>query len=124
MFPSYEEMGKILDRMAEELPEIFFEGLNLGVVLFEGIKIHDEAVNKELIILGEYHRTRLGRQIRIYYGSFRQIYGYVDHDQLVEALRETLRHEFTHHIQDLAGDKALEIEDAVKLAHWREEKTK
>ena len=124
MFPSYEEMGGILDHLAEELPEIFFEGLNLGVVLFEDIKIHDQAVKKELIILGEYHRTRLGRQIRIYYGSFRQIYGYVDYDELVEALRETLRHEFTHHIQDLAGDKALEIEDSVKLAQWRQEKKK
>ncbi len=122
MFPSYEEMGQILDDLAEELPEVFFEGLNLGVVLFENLKIHDEATNKELVILGEYHRTKIGRQIRIYYSSFRQIYGHVEYDELVEALRETLRHEFTHHIQDLAGDKGLEIQDAVKLALWREEK--
>lgn len=124
MFPSYEEMGEILDVLAEELPEIFFDGLNLGVVLFEEIKFHSEATNKDLIILGEYHRTKLGRQIRIYYSSFHQIYGGVSRDQLIEALRETLRHEFTHHIQDLAGDRALEIEDAVKLARWKEEKIK
>lgn len=124
MFPSYEEMGEILDFLAEELPEIFFEGLNLGVVLFEGIKFHSEAKSKDLIILGEYHRTKMGRQIRIYYSSFHQIYGDGNRDQLVEALRETLRHEFTHHIQDLAGDRALEIEDAVKLAQWKEEKIK
>lgn len=124
MFPSYEEMGEILDSLAAELPEVFFEGLNLGVVLFEDLKVHREALNKDLIILGEYHRTKLGRQIRIYYHSFRRVYGHLDYEELVKELRETLRHEFTHHIQDLAGDKSLEIEDNLKLASWQERRNK
>ncbi|HZK10037.1 MAG TPA: hypothetical protein VFD08_03100 [Clostridia bacterium] len=124
MFPSYEEMGEVLDSLAEELPQVFFEGLNLGVVLFEDLKVHHQAVNEDLIILGEYHRTKLGRQIRIYYRSFRRVYGHLEYEELVEELRETLRHEFTHHIQDLAGDKSLEIEDGLKLAKWEERRKK
>lgn len=119
MFPSYEEMGEILDDLAEELPEVFFKGLNLGVVLFEDLRIHDKATQGDLVVLGEYHRTKLGRQIRIYYRSFQRIYGHVERGELIEVLRETLRHEFTHHVQDLAGDKELEREDEGKLAQWR-----
>ncbi|NLY72617.1 MAG: metallopeptidase family protein [Tissierellia bacterium] len=119
MFPSYDEIGHILDELAEELPAVFFNELNLGIVLVETTKYHHEARSEELVILGEYSRSRLGRQIKIYYGSFKKLYGHLDRQDLVEKLRDTLRHEFTHHIQDLAGNKDLEIEDEIKLEKWR-----
>lgn len=120
MFPSYEEIGEILDDLAQELPPVFFEGLNLGIVLVEEVKYHSEARDQDLIIMGEYVRNRLGRQIKIYYGSFKRLYSYLSKEELEEKLRHTLRHEFTHHIESLAGDRSLEIEDEEKLALWRE----
>ena len=119
MFPSYEEIGKILDQLAQELPPVFFDELNLGIVLIERTKYHAEARKKDLLILGEYEKSRLGRQIKIYYGSFKSLYSRLDLKELEEVLRDTLRHEFTHHIQDLAGDRTLEKEDEIKLARWR-----
>ena len=119
MFPSYEEIGMILDKLAEELPPAFFQGLNMGVVLFEEIKYHGEAVRDDLVTLGEYRVSKLGRQIRIYYGSFKRIYAQASKETLEEALRETLRHEFTHHIQYLAGNRDLEKKDQEKLEAWR-----
>lgn len=120
MFPSYDEIGHILDELAEELPKVFFNELNLGIVLIETIKYHKEAKRGELVILGEYSRSTIGRQIKIYYGSFEKLYKHLNREDLVEKLRDTLRHEFTHHIQDLAGNKDLEIEDDIKLDRWRE----
>lgn len=110
----------MLDELAEELPEVFYKDLNLGIVLVDEVKYHSEFKKGELVILGEYHRSRLGRQIKIYYGSFRRIYSQVSKEELKEHLRDTLRHEFTHHIESLAGDRSLEIEDEIKLARWRE----
>lgn len=120
MFLSYEEMGDILDKLAEELPQVFFEQLNLGIVLIEEVKYHREARDGDLLILGEYHRSRLGRQIKIYYGSFKKLYSRASREDLIMHLRDTLRHEFTHHVEDLAGERSLEIEDEIKLANWRE----
>lgn len=119
MFPSYHEIGEILDELAEELPPAFFHRLNLGVVLFEDVRFHKEAVGEDLVVLGEYRVSKLGRQIRIYYGSFERIYRHATPETLKEALRETLRHEFTHHVQYLAGNYDLEKEDKEKLDAWK-----
>ena len=53
----------------------------------------------------------MGRLIEIYYGSFERMFSYMDRDQLKDKLREVLRHEFRHHIESLAGERGLEIED-------------
>ena len=40
-------------------------------------------------------------------------------EAIEEKLRETLYHEFTHHLESLGGEKGLEIEDAENLARYR-----
>lgn len=122
MFPSYEEVGELLDELAQELPRVFFQRLNLGIVLDEAMKLHPEAQGEDLVILGEYSRSNLGAMIKIYYGSFRRIYSQASKEDILMALRETLRHEFTHHIQYLAGNADLEKEDQEKLKAWRKRK--
>ena len=72
------------------------------------------------MIMGEYIRSNLGRMIKIYYGSFERMYSWMDEEQLTEQLREVLRHEFTHHIESLAGERGLEIKDEQQIRDYME----
>lgn len=116
---SIEETEEILTGFADELPEDFYKHLNGGIVLLPEEKRNTQA--EGLYILGEYHRDlNLGRFITIYYGSFMRVYGYMPKEQLKERLKETLLHEFTHHLESLAGERGLEFEDARKIAEYIE----
>lgn len=42
-----------------------------------------------------------------------------DRDVWVEELRTTLRHELTHHVEGLAGERGLERFDEAELAWFR-----
>jgi hypothetical protein len=53
----------------------------------------------------------MGRYIIIYYGSFIALFGHLSDEQMTRELRKTLRHEFTHHLESLAGEDGLEKED-------------
>ena len=114
---SIEEMEALLNEIAEALPDEFYKYLNGGIVLLPEEKPNKQADN--LYILGQYHRdVHLGRFITIYYGSFCRVYGYYPKDQIKEKLKETLLHEFRHHLESLAGEKDLEIEDANKILEY------
>jgi hypothetical protein len=77
-------------------------------------------MDNDLYTLGEYHHSySMGRYITMYYGSFAVVYGHLSPEELKIRLRETLRHEFTHHLESLAGEKDLEIEDERQLARYR-----
>lgn len=107
-----EEMETILDELAQEFPPAFYEKLNGGIVLLPDIKLHPKHRNNDLFIMGEYHHNReMGRYIVIYYGSFIRVYGRLSNDDMKENLRKTLRHEFRHHIESLAGEKGLIVKD-------------
>ena len=43
-------------------------------------------------------------------------------EEFKERLKKTLFHEFTHHLESLAGERDLEIEDERQLAAYRREK--
>lgn len=119
-FPTIEELHDILDSIAEGLPKEIFKGLNEGIVLLPEYKIHPESrEGNTLYIMGEYSVSFTGRNIRIYYGSFKRAYGDISKDRLYEKLKETLLHEFTHHLESLAGERDLEIEDAERLDEYR-----
>ena len=60
--------------------------------------------------------------IYIYYGSFLEVYGELGEKELEEELRETLLHEFTHHMESLAGERGLEIKDEKELWEYRRRK--
>jgi len=110
---SIEETEIILDELARELPEAFYKELSGGIILVSEEKKSPVKGAESLYILGEYHRNRnLGRYVVIYYGSFMRIHGYNERGAFKEALRKTLRHEFRHHMESLAGERGLEHEDA------------
>ena len=117
-----EEAGDMLDRIAEEIPREFFRDLNGGIILSPDSKIHPLA--GDLYIMGTYNQDLrgLGRYIIIYYGSIQRVYGFYNHEQMRAKLREVLFHEFTHHIENLAGEHGLEIKDAQQLAKYHASK--
>ena len=85
------------------------------------MKISPYAKNDDLVILGEYCRAYFGNQIIIYYGSFQKMFYYLDEDELKNKIREVVRHEFRHHMENLAGiygSESLEYEDKVNLRRY------
>lgn len=109
---SIDEVQDILDELAEELPKEFYNELNGGILLLPEEKPSPYAKNDDLYILGEYRvHPSMGRLISIYYGSFMKLFGHLDREDLKARLRHTLRHEFTHHLESLSGEKGLEIKD-------------
>lgn len=114
-----DEVAELLDEIAEEIPEEFYHKLTGGIVLSEELKMHPEAVDDDLVILGQYQRGPWGSTIVIYYGSFMRLYGYLDREDLKEKLRETLLHEFTHHMEYLGGERGLEIKDEIEMEEYR-----
>lgn len=128
---TFDEVGQMLDDIAEEIPKDFYRDLNGGVFLLPDTKRHPESRgdtdinNNNLYILGEYHNDRkglggLGRYIVIYYGSFIKLYAYLPPERQKEELRRVLIHEFTHHLESLAGERGLEIKDAEQLEKYRQ----
>ena len=107
-----DEMEEMLEEISEELPAAFYKDLNGGILLLPERKLSSGAIDNDLYTLGEYrYSSSMGRYIVIYYGSFRKLYGHYPPDKLKVQLRETLYHEFTHHMESLAGERGLEIKD-------------
>ena len=116
---SIDEMQDVLDELAEELPEVFFKDLNGGIVLLTEAKESEYSQNKDLYTLGEYHRSgAMGRYIKIYYGSFERLFSHLSDEDMTKQLRKTLRHEFRHHMEGLAGEKGLEYEDEKNIRNY------
>lgn len=114
-----DEMGILLDEITEALPEDLFKNLNGGVLLLPERKLHKKSIGNSLYVMGEYHLDgALGRFIEIYYGSFMRVFGSLPKEQLKEELRKTLKHEFRHHLESMAGDTSLEVKDAQDIAHY------
>jgi len=113
-----EEANAALDELAGELPQEFYRDLNGGILLSPEVKHHPEEPG--LYVMGEYHtHPALGRYIIIYYGSFQRVYGGLPPAHWKRELRRTLRHEFTHHVESLAGAKDLERKDAENIERYR-----
>lgn len=113
------EVEAMLSELVDEIPNEFFVNLNGGIVLLDECKPHPESQG-DLFIMGEYcYRSDMGRQIFIYYGSFIRMYGNASEEAFKEQLRHTLRHELTHHLESQAGERGLEIDDAIRLNEYR-----
>jgi len=118
---TFDEAAAVLDEIADELPKDFFKDLNGGVYLLPDIRMHQESKDHQpLYILGEYiTRHDLGKYINIYYGSCMKVYRHLPPDKLRQALKNVLLHEFTHHIEFLAGEHGLEIKDNIDMERYR-----
>lgn len=117
-----DEVKAMLDDIDDELPEVFYKDLNGGVILSPDTKLHPASeANHPLYILGEYHYEPrgLGRYIVIFYGSFMKTCAHLKPEQLRKRLRKTVLHEFTHHLESLAGERGLEIKDAQDLVKYK-----
>lgn len=113
---------EMLAELMDELPEAFFESLNGGVCLLPEAKPDPEFPGEDLYILGEYcEDPYLGKSIVIYYGSFAPVFGDLSPLEMRRELRDTLRHEFRHHVESLAGENGLDIEDEKWLQQYLEE---
>ena len=123
MVLSFDEVGGILDEMAERFPPEFYEDLNGGILLLPEAKPDPEFPPGELYIMGEFCDDQMGRYINLYYGSFAALAEEEQWDRKVweDELWGTLAHEFTHHIEGLAGERGLEIKDEEFMEYWRGE---
>lgn len=117
-----DEVEEILEDICESIPSYAFDHLNGGIILSEDKKYHEEARAEDLLVMGEYQRSILGKMIKIYYGSFMEMYRYSSRERLREKLEEVLLHEFTHHLEFLANEWGLVIEDKKFLEEYRKGK--
>lgn len=118
---TFDEVGALLDDMAEEFPPVFFNELNGGVCLLPEARPDPEFPPGEMYILGEYCNDMMGRYINLYYGSFAALAEREEWTQedWEDELWETFTHEFTHHMEGLAGERGLEIKDEAFLEEQR-----
>ena len=115
---SINDINELLDEIAAEFPEDLFRELNGGVSLLPETKRNAADSAGGLFTLGEYHYNQMGRYITLYYGSILAVHGGDSREVLYENLKKLLAHELTHHIESLAGDRSLEIEDKRKLGEY------
>lgn len=114
-----DEVNEILNDLTDELPKEVFQELHGGISLWPGEKLNPQARHHDLYIMGEYQFSRnMGNRITIYYGSFQAVLGDAPKEKWVEQLREVLRHEFTHHLEILAGEHDLEDWDQQQLEQY------
>ena len=121
MVPSYETMGDWLEEISQKFPDAFFEELDGGIQLEEQALPDPEFPPGEMYIMGEYCHDMLGRYIVLYYGSFAALAEREEWTQedWEDELWETFSHEFTHHMEGLAGERGLEIKDEAFLEEQR-----
>lgn len=117
-FPSIADFQQIVQELAEELPEFLFRELNGQIQIQPQVEIHPQARHDDLVVLGRYICDTLGRRIELYYGSFQRQFPFCDREELKVHVRETLRHEFEHHVEELAGNADLAREDSLFLQNY------
>jgi len=113
----------MLDEIASGLPEEIFSELNGGVSLLPETKLSTADPDGGLYTLGEYRRDQMGRYIVIYYGSVCAVHANASREKLRKILKKLLAHELTHHLESLAGQRDLEIEDEMELDEYLSNRT-
>ena len=119
---SINEINEMLDDIVEEMPNELFRELNGGVSLLPETKLSAAAPDGGLYTLGEYRCDQMGRYIVLYYGSICAVHYSDTREELRADLKKLLAHELTHHMESLAGERGLEIEDKRKLDEYMRKK--
>ena len=122
MIWSFDEVGAILDELAEEFPPEFYDELNGGILLLPEAKPDPEFPEGELYVMGQYCSDMMGKYINLFYGSFAALAKQEKwtREDWEEELYDTLAHEFTHHMEGRAGERGLEIKDEAFMEQFRE----
>ncbi|NLC40778.1 MAG: hypothetical protein GX763_07680 [Clostridiaceae bacterium] len=114
-----EQTEAALHRIVDALPPEVFVDLNGGVLLREEFNLSENRLADDLYVLGEYRYEHIfGRYINIYYGSMRRVYPHLSDERFVEELERVVKHELTHHLENRAKERDLEIEDERSLLHY------
>ena len=121
MLFSYEQMGDLLEEIAQQFPEAFFEDLDGGIQLEQEAKPDPDFPEGEMYVMGEYVHDMLGRYILLYYGSFAALLAGEEEEVWKEEIFLTVAHEFTHHLEETAGLHALDDKDLEFLQQALEE---
>ncbi len=118
---TFDETGDLLDLIAEQFPQVLFQGLNGGVNLKEEALPDSEFPDGELYIMGQFCDDCLGKYIDLYYGSFAALAKLEDwtEEDWEDELWTTLSHELTHHMEGLGGLHALDDRDEEEMAEFR-----
>lgn len=103
-------VGEIVADLIDELPQEVFDELSGGVLLVP----EEKKDGANLYIMGEYQRDLIGKRVVLYYGSFAALYRHASKERWIRELRSVLRHEFMHHVEGLAGERELEVWDAIQ----------
>ena len=110
------EAAEYLDALADELPSGIAEKLNGGINLLPDER---RTGRDGLTTLGMYFvDAQMGRYIELYYGSFVKLFGNASKEKFQKELKRTMYHELTHHVESLAGDRSLELEDERFMADY------
>lgn len=121
MVLSYEQMGDMLEEIAGQFPDAFFQELDGGIQLEQEALPDPDFPEGEMYIMGEYCHDMLGRYILLYYGSFAALLAGEDETGWREEIFATVAHEFTHHMEDTAMLHALDDKDAEFLRQAMEQ---
>ncbi len=99
-----DEFSEIVEEEMELLPDYVYDELNGGVIVDENVYLHPGRMAEDLYILGTYSSDGiLGKQIVLYYGSFMMTMGGMGKEAIRRQIRDTVRHEFQHHLETRAG---------------------
>ncbi len=101
---SFDEFAAIAEEETAALPSYVYDELNGGVVVDQNAFLHPSQLEDDLYILGTYSSSPvMGKQIVLYYGSFTASLGNAGEAVYRAQIRETIRHEFRHHLETRAG---------------------
>ena len=99
-----ERFTEIAEEELALLPEYVHEELNGGVLIDPAVYAHPARLAEDLYILGIYSTNPvMGKQIVLYYGSFHVTMRNAPEERYRLQIRDTLRHEFLHHLETRAG---------------------
>ncbi len=99
-----EEFDQAVEEEMSLLPDYVYKELNGGVLVDQAACMHPRRLADDLFILGTYSVDPImGKQIVLYYGSFAATMQYLPDSAVRQQIRDTLRHEFRHHLETNAG---------------------
>ena len=119
---SFDDFARIAKEEVGLLPEYVHDELNGGVLADPAAYPHPGRLADDLYILGTYSVDHIfGKQIILYYGSFVATLGNASETLYREKIRDTVRHEFRHHMETRAGifrDGSLIEEDEKRMEEY------